>query len=141
MSGASVQTDARRRSDVGVLVVDDQPAFRSAVSELIQFTPGFRLVGQVGSGEEAIEFVNQHAPGLVILDVCMPNLDGVATARAIARIRHATVTVLVSVDPHADIAADPRAHGAAAFIPKEKLRPAHAGRTLGHPRYLCCSSR
>lgn len=123
MIGRAVQTDAGRQGDVGVLVVDDQPAFRSAASAVIQFTPGFRLVGQVGSGEEAIEFVAQHAPDLVLLDVRMPKLDGVATARAIARIQRTTVTVLVSADKHPDIAADPRAHGAAAFLPKEKLGP------------------
>ncbi len=123
MTGTPVQTEAGRQSDVGVLVVDDQPAFRSAASAVIQFTPGFKLVGQVGSGEEAIEFVTQHAPELVLLDIRMPKLDGVATARAIARIRRDTVTVLVSADQQPAIAADPRAHDAAAFLVKDKLGP------------------
>jgi DNA-binding NarL/FixJ family response regulator len=104
-----------------VLVVDDQAVFRAAAATVIEFTPGFRLVAEVRSGEEAIELVHQNAPDLVLLDVRLPKLDGVATARAIARIRPASVTVLVSADEHPDIAADPGGHGAAAFLPKDKL--------------------
>ena len=53
----------------------------------------------------------------------MPKLDGVATARLIARTRPATVTVLTSADEYPNITADPPAHGAAAFLPKHKLGP------------------
>jgi two-component system, NarL family, invasion response regulator UvrY len=140
VTGTPVQTAADRQRDVGVLVVDDQLAFRNAASAVIQFTPGFRLVGQVGSGEEAIEFVNQHAPALVLLDVHMPKLGGVATARAIARSRRSTFTVLMSADKHPEIAADPRAHGAAAFLPKDRLGP-RTLRELWATRNTCVTHR
>jgi two-component system, NarL family, invasion response regulator UvrY len=118
-----VQTEPRSQGDVGVLVVDDQPVFRSAASAVVQSTPGFTLMGQLSSGEDAIEFVREHAPNLVLLDVRMPKLDGVATARLIARIATETVTVLMSADERSDIAADPDVHGAAAFVGKAKLGP------------------
>jgi two-component system, NarL family, invasion response regulator UvrY len=117
------RNDADRREDAGVLVVDDVPVFRSAASAVIQSTAGFRLVGEASSGEEAIELVTRHGPDLVLLDVQMPKLDGVATARLIAKLESAPITVLLSADLHPDIAADPRAHGAAAFLLKQELGP------------------
>jgi two-component system invasion response regulator UvrY len=118
-----VRSDTDRHKDVSVLIVDDLPVFRTAASEVIRATPGFWLLGEASSGAEGIELVTQHAPDLVLLDVNMPKLDGVGTARLIAQIQRAPITVLVSADQHPDIAADPRAHGAAAFLPKQKLAP------------------
>jgi two-component system invasion response regulator UvrY len=122
-TGTPVRSDAEPQGNVSVLIVDDQPAFRSAACEVIRSTPGFWLIGEASSGQEAIELVTQHAPDLVLLDVRMPNLDGVATARLIARAERNPITVLVSADEHPDIAADPLGHGAAAFLPKQKLGP------------------
>ncbi len=124
-----VDADSGSRGEIEVLVVDDLPAFRDAASAVIDFTPGFRLAGQASSGEDAIDFVTHHGPDLVLLDVRMPEMDGVTTARAIARICRATVTVLVSAEQHDDIAADPGAYGADAFLPKEKVLP-HSLRQL-----------
>lgn len=122
-TGTPVRSDAARQTDVSVLVVDDLPVFRSAASAVVRSTPGFWLAGEASSGEEAIELVTQRAPDFVLLDVNMPKLDGVATARLIARIDRTLITVLVSADEHPDIEADPRAHGAAAFLAKQMLRP------------------
>jgi two-component system invasion response regulator UvrY len=122
-TGTPVRGDANPQRDVSVLIVDDAPVFRSAASEVIGATPGFRVVGEACSGEEAIDLVTRHAPAIVLLDVCMPGLDGVATARLIAQIEPAPITVLVSADEDPAIAADPGAHGAAAFLQKRTLGP------------------
>ena len=95
----------------------------NAASAVIRSTPGFWLAGEASSGEEAIELVAQHAPDFVLIDVNMPKLGGVATARLIARIDRTAITVLVSANEHPDIEADPRAHGAAAFLAKQLLGP------------------
>jgi two-component system invasion response regulator UvrY len=118
-----VRSDADRQKDVSVLVVDDLLVFRNAASAVIRSTPGFWLAGEASSGEEALEHVTRIAPDFVLLDVNMPKLDGVATARLIARIDRTAVTVLVSADERPDIEADPRAHGAAAFLAKQMLGP------------------
>jgi two-component system, NarL family, invasion response regulator UvrY len=118
-----VRGDADPHNDVGVLIVDDAPVFLGAASAVIRSTPGFRVAGEALSGEAAIELVTQLAPALVLLDVRMPGLDGVATARLIAQIEPAPITVLVSADEDPAIAADPRAHGAAAFLQKRTLGP------------------
>lgn len=124
-TGTPARGGVAPQKDVGVLIVDDAPVFRSAVSAVVRSTPDFRVVGEAGSGEEAIELVTQHAPALVLLDVRMPGLDGVTTARLIAQIQPTPITVLVSADEDPAIAADPGAHGAA-FLQKRTLGPGQA---------------
>jgi DNA-binding NarL/FixJ family response regulator len=115
--------DADPQNDVSVLIVDDAPVSLSAASAVVRSTRGFQVVGEALSGEEAIKLVTEHAPALVLLDVRMPGLDGVATARLIAQMQPAAITVLVSADENPAIAADPGAHGAAAFLQKRTLGP------------------
>jgi DNA-binding NarL/FixJ family response regulator len=110
--------------EVAVLVVDDQEHFRDVLREVIAHAPGFALVGEASSGEEATEAVAVLSPQLVLLDVMMPGIGGIAAARAILSRHPAPVVVLISVD-------DPSLHpGAAslgeevACVRKQDLRPA-----------------
>ena len=61
---------------VGVLVVDDSPAARTAIEHVVAQTPGFALVGSVDSGEAALAVLPRLDPDLVLLDVRMPGLSG-----------------------------------------------------------------
>jgi two-component system, NarL family, invasion response regulator UvrY len=115
---AAARVEVRAR----VLVVDDSDAFRRAAASLVSAAPGLRLVGVAESGEEAIRLLPELKPDLVLLDVHMPGLGGLETARVIQSRRPEAVVVLVSADS-GGIAADPRSLGAAAFLPKAELRP------------------
>src|SRR5262249_51831070 len=74
-------------TEVRTLVVDDQEAFRDALRHLIGAAPGFTLVGEACSGEDAIVAVEDLAPSLVLMDVRMPGIGGIQAARSIAE-RH-----------------------------------------------------
>jgi len=89
---------------VTVLVVDDQPVFLRAAGELIAASPGFVQVGQAGSGHEALELAAALSPDLVLLDVRMPGMDGVETARRLQRADPDAVVVLVSIADLRDVA-------------------------------------
>ena len=109
---------------VQVLTVDDQPLFREVARAMIASTPGFELAGEASSGVEAITAAEELRPDMVILDVRMPGLDGIETARRLTLTRPGTVIVLVSghdldelVQAHADRS------GAVALVVKERLRP------------------
>ncbi|MGZ4640111.1 MAG: response regulator transcription factor, partial [Actinomycetes bacterium] len=68
--------------EVSVLVVDDQRPFRAAAAAVLRRTPGFVLVGEASSGEEALERVAELAPRLVLMDINMPGISGIeATQR------------------------------------------------------------
>ena len=71
---------------IGVLLVDDHLQFRQAAGELIEATPGFELLGEATCGEEAMRMVEQLDPALVMLDVRLPGMDGIDTARRITSV-------------------------------------------------------
>jgi CheY-like chemotaxis protein len=105
---------------VRVLVVDDQAVTRSAARSLLEATSGFQPVGEAASGVEALVAIDALDPDLVLLDVRMPDMDGIETAERIRASRRDTVVVLMSSDDSAR--ADAR--GAAAFVAKHRLKAA-----------------
>jgi DNA-binding NarL/FixJ family response regulator len=108
-------------TEVRVLTVDDQVVFRDAARDVINATAGFEAVGDVGSGEEAIDAVERLRPDLVLLDVRMPGCGGVEAARRIKAANPETVVVLISIEEFAD---DAEGSGAAALVRKQDFGPA-----------------
>lgn len=91
-------TGRSRGAGIRVLAVDDHKAFREALRDLVAAMPGFVLVGQASSGEEAARVAERLSPQLVLMDVAMPGMGGVAAARAILRRHPDTVVLLISID-------------------------------------------
>jgi DNA-binding NarL/FixJ family response regulator len=77
------------------LIVDDHPGFRSAVRTLLE-ADGFDVVGEAADGESALAAAERLRPGLVLLDIQLPDLDGFAVAERITSSQPASVVVLVS---------------------------------------------
>jgi two-component system, NarL family, invasion response regulator UvrY len=109
---------------VGVLGVDDQVVFLDVAEDVVAATPGFHWVGGATSGREALDAVRDLKPELVLLDMRMPDMDGIETARRIHARHPATVVVLISVEetPAADQAV--ATSGAAALVRKRDFGPA-----------------
>jgi DNA-binding NarL/FixJ family response regulator len=70
---------------VRVLVVDDTEVSRQVLAEVVGATPGFEVVGDAASGREAIELIGPLDVQFLLLDVEMPDLDGIETAMRIRR--------------------------------------------------------
>jgi DNA-binding NarL/FixJ family response regulator len=92
-----------RTRPVTVLAVDDQAIFLRAARELIAATPGFAQVGQAASGYEALELAAELRPDLVLIDVRMPGMDGIETARRLLASDPGVVVVLISLEEIRDI--------------------------------------
>lgn len=99
-----------------LLIADDRERTRRAVRALLAAHPGFEVVGEASDGQQAVERVEQLAPDLVILDVRMPGLDGIAATAEIKR-RWPGVRVVVHSLAF-DRRDDALAAGADAFVPK-----------------------
>jgi DNA-binding NarL/FixJ family response regulator len=91
---------------VTVLAVDDQQVFLRAAQALIAATPGFEQVGEARSGPEALEKAAALRPDLVLLDVRMPGMDGIETARRLADTDGRAVVVLISLEAVPEVPAE-----------------------------------
>jgi DNA-binding NarL/FixJ family response regulator len=109
---------------VWVLAVDDQRPFREAAHRVVDATAGFAWAGEAGSGEEAVAFVRERAPDIVIMDVRMPDMDGIEAARLVAAECPRATVLLVSAEPLASPAVDLLRSRAAAFSSKQTFGPA-----------------
>ena len=76
-----------------VLIVDDHEVFRASARALLQ-AGGFDVIGEAAGGMEAIEAVSMLHPEVVVLDIQLPDLDGLAVA-----VRYLTMSVTVGADP------------------------------------------
>jgi DNA-binding NarL/FixJ family response regulator len=108
---------------IPVMVVDDDAAFRAAATQLLEVSDGFAVRGEAESGEAALLLLAGHGPVLVLMDINMPGLGGVA-ATVIIRRQHPDVpVVLMSTYDVADLPPNAATCGAQAYVRKEHLAP------------------
>jgi DNA-binding NarL/FixJ family response regulator len=108
---------------VEVLTVDDQEVFRAVARDVIDATPGFEPAGEAASGPEALELIAECGAGLALVDVRMPGMDGVETARGLRAADPELVVVLISAEGAPDLPSSVSACGAAAVVRKQEFCP------------------
>jgi DNA-binding NarL/FixJ family response regulator len=108
---------------VTVLIADDQAPFRGAARAVVAATPGFEVIGEAESGEDAIELAESLSPDLILMDINMAGISGIEAARRIAESRPDTVTFLVSTYEQSDLPSAAHSSGAAAYVHKEAFGP------------------
>jgi two-component system, NarL family, invasion response regulator UvrY len=109
---------------VAVLIVDDQAPLRRAARAVVTATPGFEVVGEAKSGEEAVQMVDALEPGLVLMDINLPGINGIEATRRITTAHPAAVVMLLSTYQVGDLPADAEGCGAVAYVHKEDFGPA-----------------
>ena len=99
-----------------VVIAEDEALIRMDLAEMLA-EEGYDVVGQAGDGEKAVELTESERPDLVILDVKMPKLDGIAAAERIAAQRIAPVVILTAFSQR-DLIERARDAGAMAYLVK-----------------------
>jgi DNA-binding NarL/FixJ family response regulator len=100
---------------IRVLVVDDDAPFRVALGEMLTFDERFVVAGSASSGEAALTFAASAQCDLVVMDVRMPGMGGLAAAAALDALVPAVVVVLVSTG---EIPSSETSRVGATFLPK-----------------------
>jgi DNA-binding NarL/FixJ family response regulator len=90
------QNPPNDRSAAAVLVVDDQPVFRAVLRRVVDGTAALVVVGEADSGEGAVEMTRSLEPDLVLMDVRMPGIGGLAAAKQIKELQPEVLVILVS---------------------------------------------
>ena len=108
---------------VPVLIVDDQVPFRLAARAVLRRSEGFELVGEASDGLEAVARVTELSPALVLMDINMPNMNGIDATREILAIAPSTTVFLCSTYQRSDLPPEAQTSGAAAYVNKEELTP------------------
>jgi DNA-binding NarL/FixJ family response regulator len=106
-----------------VLIVDDQMPFRMAARAVVGVTPGFEVVGEAKSGEEAIEQVEALHPELILMDINMDGISGIEATRRITTEHPEVKVILLSTYDEEDLPLAARTCGALGYVHKEQFGP------------------
>jgi DNA-binding NarL/FixJ family response regulator len=112
---------------IRVLIADDHPVFRAGMSGLLDSVPDTEVVGEASTGREAVEMTKTLAPEVVLMDVKMPDLNGIdATREVLAACPEVAVLVVTMLEDDDSVFAAMRA-GAAGYM----LKGAQQAEVLG----------
>ncbi len=94
MSQNQVSTNKGSESPLRIILADDHRLVRAGIRALLEKIPGVVVVAEANDGREAVELVAQHKPEMILMDIAMPNLNGLDAAARILR-DHANVRVII----------------------------------------------
>src|SRR5947208_6767044 len=103
---------------VRVLVVDDHESFRTVATAVVEATDGFVVAGSVATAEESLAVAAAVRPDLVLMDVHLPGLDGLAATRRLRASARPPAVVLLSTYDEDEFATRARECGAVAYVAK-----------------------
>ena len=83
--------------EISVLLVDDHALVRKGFRRMIEDDPGIRVVGEAGSGLEAVQLCQQLKPQVIVMDMAMPEMDGVQATREILKRMPKTAILMLSM--------------------------------------------
>jgi two-component system, NarL family, response regulator len=134
---------SKQSGSIRVLIVDDHPVVCSGLTNMLCAQPELEIVGAAASGEEALEIIRRASPDVMLLDLRMPGMDGLAVLKALQAFdKRPRVVVLTSFEKEEDIYRAIRA-GAQGYLLKDTteaemisaIRDVHAGKRY-IPRHI-----
>jgi DNA-binding NarL/FixJ family response regulator len=111
-------------SSVAVLIADDQALVRAGFRAILEEQPGIRVVGEAGDGRDAINLVRRRHPDVVLMDIQMPDIDGLEAARRIladADPDHPVAILMLTTFDLNEYVYDALRAGASGFLLKDVL--------------------
>src|SRR5580765_6427152 len=133
--------DGQKKDRIRILIADDHSVVREGMVSLVKRKPDMKVVAEASNGREAVDLWKEHRPDITLLDLRMPELDGVSTIKEIRELdENARIVVLTTFDGDEDIYRAIKA-GARGYMLKDTAREAlmecirkvHSGETCIPP--------
>ena len=103
---------------IRVLLVDDQSVVRRGLRVRFHLEPDLEVVGEASTGSEALSLAQALMPDVVLMDIAMPEMDGIAATAALRRVVPQSVVVILSIYDDTQTRERAQAAGAVAFVEK-----------------------
>ena len=103
---------------IRVLLADDHKPFREALRNMLQRDPDIEVAGEAGDGIRAVELVRSLLPDVVVMDIRMPRLNGIAAIAQLLAAHPAVKVIVVSVNAERVFASEMLAAGARGYVSK-----------------------
>ena len=103
---------------IRVMVVDDHPIMRNGLKDVLEASGRFEVVGQAKDGEEAVSTVEGIEPDVIVMDVIMPNMDGIDACREIMELLPKTRVLMLTASTEEDAVIEAVAAGATGYLQK-----------------------
>lgn len=126
---------------IGVLLVDDHAVLRSGLRALLNLEPDLEVVGEAANGREAVELAQNLKPDVIVMDISMPEMDGLAAAKAIHEMEIPSHIVMLTVHAEEAYLFQTLQVGASGYVLKssadrelmDAIRAAHRGEVFLYP--------
>lgn len=106
---------------VTIFLVDDHAVVRDGLRLLLETQPDFRVIGEAGSGLQALARLKEQCPDVVIMDIMLPQLNGIETTRQLLDICSATRVIILSMHSSADHISHALQAGAQGYVLKSSV--------------------
>lgn len=108
-------------SAIRVLIVDDFQPFRALVCSILESRPNLQVIGEAFDGPDAVQKATELKPDLILLDVGLPTMNGIETARRIHTLVPESKILFLSLESSAEVVEEALATGACAYVLKTKI--------------------
>jgi DNA-binding NarL/FixJ family response regulator len=109
-------------ANVRILLADDHNILRDGMRLLLERQPGFDVVGEAADGREIVELAREHQPDVVVMDIAMPNMNGIEATRRIVEKQPHTGVVILSMHYDESYVIRSLKAGARAYLLKDALK-------------------
>ena len=106
---------------IRVVIADDYEIIRQGIRLLLKSDPQIEAVGEAADGREAVDLVMALEPDIVLMDVAMPNLDGIQATELILKLGGPTKVLIISMYNDSHVIREAQVKGASGFLPKKDI--------------------